>query len=152
MPTPESEILFPEKKVRIGDRDIVVREMNHHQAVAFLSVVGKYIGQFFNSDGKPNITPESIGDMVRCTAELSEALLEGATGRPAADFPISVSLEILPAAIDLNLSEEILAKGKKLAGRFQGVAALSQATTRPAQPSRRSTTSSARGENTKPGT
>jgi hypothetical protein len=153
MSTPESVILFPEKKLRIGDHDIVVREMNHHHAVAFLTVAGKYIGQFFTADGKPNVTPESIGEMVRCTAELSEALLEGATGRKATEFPISVSLEILPIAIELNLSPEILEKGKKLAGRFQDVAGFNPAAlARPARPSAKPTTSSAKAGNSRHGT
>lgn len=149
----ESQILFPQKEIKVGEHKVIVREMDHHRAVVFLGVLAKYIGQFFTAEGKPNVTPESIGEIITATAELSESLLEGATGRSASEFPISVSLDILDAAIELNLTKEILGKGKKLAGRFQDVAGFkAPMLTRPAQQSARSTTSSAKAANTKPGT
>jgi hypothetical protein len=117
----EAQILFPQKELKIGGQTVIVRELAWPHATEFLSSLGKHVGELYDSAGKVKFGLSEIGDVIKNSAELSTYLLEKSTGRPVGDFSLGAGLEVLDTALELNLSEEIMAKGKKLAGRFQGV-------------------------------
>ncbi len=152
--TPETRILNPKKELMIAGETVTVRELAWMDALDFLKQLGGYLGKFISPKGEIEISASSITDIIANTDELSTALVTKTTGRDA-DFLRTVSLgqmlDLIDAALELNLSEEILAKGKKIAGRFQGFAGVpSPRTAMPAPPSATPTTSSSGRDTAEP--
>lgn len=123
MMTPEPQILFPRSEVKIGNETVMVHELVWIDALDFLKQFGGYIGKLtFNQRGELAISPELVANLIANTDELSTLLLTKSTGRDALfvrSLLLGQVLDLLDAALALNLSEEILVKGKKIAGRFQ---------------------------------
>lgn len=120
--TPESQILFPQKELKIGDESFVVRELAWSEALDFLKKLGGYLGSLMNDKGELVVTVSGLTDLISNTQELSATLVAKATGRTAESFEnlsLGQMLDLIDAALELNLSEEIIAKGKNIAGRFQ---------------------------------
>jgi hypothetical protein len=120
--TDEAKILFPSQKVRLGEREIEVRELAWADALAFLADLGKHFGKFMDAEGNVRISAESVAGVIAGTQELAESLMVKATGltqEQCAELPISGMLSVIDAALAVNLSDDLFATGKRIAGRFQ---------------------------------
>lgn len=117
-------VLHPVKTVATRGGAVVVRELRWPEALAFLRALATQAGQFLAPDGRLELTPETLPRAIHESGALVECLLTQATGRDAAWLqglaPTDV-LALLDAAIELNASPELFARGKTLAGRLQTV-------------------------------
>jgi hypothetical protein len=115
-------ILHPVKTVAAGGELVEVRELRWPDALAFLQALARQAGQFITPDGRLEFTAETLPRAVRESGALIDCLLTKATGREAAWLqnlaPVDV-LALLDAALELNASPELIARGKTLAGRLQ---------------------------------
>ena len=135
MPTPESKILFPNKEVNIGDQTVKVRELKWSDTLEFLKQLGGYIGKLMNEKGEVAVTPDLIVEMVTSTDELTTSLLRRCTDlevEAIAQLPMTAALDLVDAALELNLSDDLIAKGKNIAGRFQKFAGVAPRMAMPA--------------------
>jgi len=144
-----TDILYPVIEVRIGSDRITVRELAWREALAFLQQLAAAITATLGTDGTFTLTPQSVQTIVAGSAELTEALLCKSCDRDAAWLARQRTTDILAlldAAIELNLSPEIIDRGKKIAGRVQAAFGPVPAPVNgiPARPAASSTSSSAK--------
>jgi hypothetical protein len=112
----DAAILFPNREVAIGEEKIKVTELAWPDALAFLRELGTYIGKLIDEKGEVRMDVGMLTELVMGTESLSALLLEKTTGRDAKSFPLSHALDVLKVAIELNVTPEIIARGKALAG------------------------------------
>lgn len=118
----DAKILFPDREVKIGDETIKVRELKWAETLAFLKELGGYIGNVMDAKGEVQVSPSTIANLVASSEGLTVSLLTKATQMDAnriAELPMSAVLELVDVALELNLSDDLIAKGKSIAGRFQ---------------------------------
>jgi hypothetical protein len=117
-------ILHPVKTISIGGETVEVRELRWPEALGFLEELAKQAGQFLTSDGRLTFQADQLSRIIQESGGLVEYLVTKATGKDSgwlnARTPVEV-LEVLQAAIELNVSPELFARGKALAGRLQSV-------------------------------
>lgn len=144
--TTETEILNPKKELTIAGETITVRELSWMDALDFIKQLAGYLGSLVDAAGNFRINIGTIADLVVTTNELALKLIAKTTGKDAAwieALSLGDMLELIDIALALNLSDEILAKGKKIAGRFQKFASAGAPprTAPPASPKPMSTSS-----------
>jgi hypothetical protein len=121
------KILHPVIPVATGPegKDIVeVREMRWPDALAFLQALGKEVGQVMTTTGNISFTPDKLPDIIGQSGALIEHLICKATGRDAAwlnTLTTGEMLDLLDAAVELNVSPELFARGKAVADRVKKV-------------------------------
>lgn len=108
-------ILHPVREVPLRNETVTVREMRWKDAVAFTEKLSGLMGQFTEPDGRLVVTPEKLGAVIARSGDLATELLERATGR-GREFldelrPVEV-LELLAAAVEVNLHEDLLGKAR----------------------------------------
>ncbi len=108
-------ILHPVKEVPLRGQTVTVREMRWKEAVAFTEKLSGLMGQFTEPDGRLLVTPEKLGAVIARSGDLATQLLEHTTGLPRETLddlrPVEV-LDLLAAAIEVNLHEELLGKAR----------------------------------------
>jgi hypothetical protein len=115
----EKQILKPEKVIVVGNAPVTVRELAWPDALEFLKRLSEQIGKIWDDKGNVKISLESIAEHVAQTGDLSTFLLEKATGHKAEEFSSSQALDVLDTALEMNLREELVQGGKRLATRIQ---------------------------------
>lgn len=137
MATPDEDILFPDREVAVGgNKSIKVRELAWPDARAFLAELGGFLAKLVNEKGEIRIDVGIITEIITASDELVASLILKTTGLNKTELdklPIGAVLELLDAALELNLSDDLLAKGKKIAGRFQKFADNARRTAPPAE-------------------
>lgn len=121
----DMDVLNPVKTITIaGGRQVKVKEMNWRDGMEFLKRLGGYMGQLASSeDGKVSVDLSKMSVLVIGTKELADHLLTRATGLSQEEvdaLDCSQALELLDAAIALNVSADLIERGKKVAGRVTG--------------------------------
>lgn len=118
--------LFPSKQVKLhGGEAVEVREMAWPDALEFLRKLTAFAGSYLKPDGSFAFSMTGLADLVNSSAELSNFLILKSTDQSEAfleRLPVCSALDILDSALELNLSEEVLKRGKKLGARFQALA------------------------------
>lgn len=140
-------ILYPVRELQIGKETIQVRELAWREALQFLQQLAAAITEKLGTDGTLTLTPESVQGMVAGSAELTEALITKSCGRDRqwlGEQRAGDVLALLDAAIELNLSPEIIDRGKRIAGRVQAAFGPLPANGTPARPAGSSISSSAK--------
>jgi hypothetical protein len=116
------QVLNPTKEIKVHGDVITVQEMRWPDAVDFFNRLASGISLFLDEKGQVSINPKAITQMVTSSAELSTLLILRSTGKDEAwlkQIGVCAALDVLDLALELNLSEELIAKGKKLAGRVK---------------------------------
>lgn len=114
------EILNPARAVKLSGREVKVKELNWREAMEFLGKLSQYAGGFMTGDGKFVVETSAVVALVLNAKELADFLLMKTTGLTQEEvdaLSLSEVLSLLDAAIELNLSPELLARGKSVAGR-----------------------------------
>lgn len=117
------EILNPVRSVKLAAGELQVRELNWRDALEFMAKLSKHAGALFDEKGSVTLDLEKLGSLVMGTKEVADHLLMKATGREQEwvdGLSLSEALVVIDAALELNLSPELIARGKKVAGRVQG--------------------------------
>ncbi|MCZ7635756.1 MAG: hypothetical protein M5U12_06745 [Verrucomicrobia bacterium] len=108
-------ILHPVREVSTRGENVTVREMRWKDAVAFTEKITGLMGRFIEPDGRLVVTPEKLGAVIATSGDLATELLERATGRGREFFddlrPVEV-LELLAAAVEVNLHEDLVGKAR----------------------------------------
>lgn len=122
------KVLHPVKTVQTEIGSIAVRELCWREAVSFIARIGQHAGSLVGPDGALTLSVERLASVVAETAALAEYLLTQAAGltpeQISALRPVE-ALDLLDAAIDLNLSPELFARGKTVAARVSTALGLS---------------------------
>lgn len=125
----DMEVLNPVKAITIAGREVKVKEMNWRDGMEFLKRLGGYMGQLATGDdGKVSVDLRKLSELVTGTKELADHLLTRATGLTQEEvdaLDCSQALELLDAAVALNVSADLIARGKRVAGRVSGAFGLS---------------------------
>ena len=98
-----------------------VREMNWRDAMGFLGMLSAHAGKMVNRDGQFAMTEEALRGLVLGTKVVADDLMLKASKLPQEEIDnlsMREALDLIDAALDLNLSEELITRGKKFAGRF----------------------------------
>jgi hypothetical protein len=122
MATDDADILFPDREVAIGKQSVKVRELAWPDARAFMTELAGFLGKLMNDKGEVRIDVGIISEIITASDSLIESLILKTTGKDKAwleTLPIGAVLDLVGTALDLNLSDELLVKGKKIAGSFQ---------------------------------
>lgn len=114
----DSEILAPKKVIAVGGCKVEVRELAWPKALEFLKALGEEFTKSFeqtNGDGSPPATIEGITKLITGSQRLSEMLIVNATGLKPEQLSVSQAMDVLEAALELNLSDDLIARGKRFA-------------------------------------
>lgn len=112
----------PTVEVRLGNETVAVNELAWPDAFEFLGRLGRHAGQLLDAQGKLTFTFDRLAELVTQTQELAEFLVLKSTGRDPAwlhALPFSQGLELLSAALDVNLTEDLLKNGVQLGEQFK---------------------------------
>ena len=117
-------ILHPVKTISLGGETLEVRELRWPEVLGFLQELARQASRFLTADGRLALQADALPRIVQESGVLVEYLVTKATGKDSAWLntltPAEV-LVVLDAAIELNVSPELFARGKALAGRLQRV-------------------------------
>ena len=100
---------------------ISIKELPWPKALKFLQMLAANSKSFTNDDGVFEFRPDKMTDLVCNVGELSSFLILSATGKDQTwldELSFADALEVLDAALALNLSAEVMGKAKKVASRF----------------------------------
>jgi hypothetical protein len=115
------EVLNPVRSLTIAGGEWTVQELNWRDGMTFLGMVSKHAGEIIGGDlQKIEIDFAKLPALIGNVKELGDFLLTKATGRKQEEIDalrFQEALEVMEAAIELNLSEELLQRGKSVAGR-----------------------------------
>lgn len=115
----ELRILHPVTEVQVDGLGVVeVREMRWKPALAFVEKLSGLLGECVK-DGKLTVTVDNLTGIILRSGTLASELIARSTSLTAQqvdDLYPSDALALLTAAIEVNLHEELLGKGKA-AGR-----------------------------------
>jgi len=118
------QILNPVKTVQVGGEQIEVREIKWRDAVQFLQELSKQAANFITPQGNLQLSADNLPSVVIQSASLIDLLLTKSTGKDSAwinDLNPHDVLVLIDAAIELNASPELFARGKTVAGRLKAV-------------------------------
>jgi hypothetical protein len=124
-PAAAIEILFPDSDLKLSTGEVIrVRELSWHEALEFLKKLSGHFGQF----GAGDITAllANLPALITSVDELALHLVDKAAGLTAERFTTLAArdaLAVLDKAVEINLNEDLIQRGKKLAARFGGLAA-----------------------------
>lgn len=117
-------VLNSVKAVKVQGEDVEVRELRALDMLAFFKLVAAQAGKFFNAKGDVVFNLEKLSDLITGSEELVQFLVLKSTGRDA-EWLGKVSpgelLDLLDAAIELNLTEDLLKKAGRLGDRLKGI-------------------------------
>lgn len=118
-------VFNPIREVKLGDGTIVaVREMPWPHMLHFLQLLAQHLGGMTQANGDITVNASSIAALVSSTDELSRYLLLNSTKKDEAwleSLGFSDGLALLDVALELSLNDEVMSRGKNLAGRIKGL-------------------------------
>ncbi len=139
-------ILNPVQSVTLSRDSVEVRQMPFLQALQFLKEVSGLAGKLFDAKGNFLLAKKSsngveldlqpLQDMVSSTGDLAVFLLKHSTGKDdewISKLSAAEGMTVLKAAIEINLSPEILKLGNDLAGFLVAAFTKKTATKEPAK-------------------
>lgn len=103
-----------------------VREMKWGKAIAFVRLLSAELAGLITVDarGKPNLDLSKLPEIVGSSETVSRTLILSSTeltDEELDELPAGTVLELLEAAIDMNLTEELLGKGRRIGAKVSGV-------------------------------
>lgn len=108
------------KEITVGGEKITVREITWLDTLTLMKKIGAH-AQSLVKDGAVKFETDKIAELLAGTQELAEFLITKSTNLDAdwlnkLSFPDG--LEVLDAALEINLSPEIVGKAKNVGGRL----------------------------------
>jgi hypothetical protein len=103
---------------------VQVRELAWPEAIQFLQLLSGHAGKMIGEDGKLKVDFSKISALVTSSQEVSEFLMLKSTGRDQAwlaQLSFRECLDVLDAALSINLSPEMFNAGKKIEGRLRSL-------------------------------
>jgi hypothetical protein len=131
----ETEILHPVKSLTIAGQEVTVKELPWFEAIEFIKKLSGFIGSLIDANGTLRVDIGAVTEMIVSTDELATTLITKTTGKDSEwvkTLSLSDALSLLDTALALNLSDEIIQKGKSIAGRFRRFAGEGMRTANPA--------------------
>lgn len=119
-----SDVLNPLVPVEIRGERIEVRELNWKDYSRAIKELTGSAMKLLGTGGTLVLDKEKIIQAIGEQESLIQWVVEKSTGRDSKYVSSLSTREILPlisAVVDLNLSEEVLGAGKKLAGQMGGI-------------------------------
>jgi len=119
----EIQILRGKTEVEIQGTLVEVKELTWTEALEFFERAAEGLVQLADEQGQIHLTPDTFRELLRRSHGLTQWLLYRATSLdvPTIELlPIRDLLRLLDAALELNLSDEVLELGKRVARRFGG--------------------------------
>lgn len=117
------KVLHPIREVQLdSQRTITVREMRWKDAVAFAEKLSGLLGQFTSPDGRLVITPERIAAAITSSGALATDLVSrsgGMSPEEVGDLAPAQVLELLAAALEVNLHPDLLGKARRVGQSLQ---------------------------------
>jgi hypothetical protein len=124
----KTEVFNPTRQVRVQSGTWEVRELLWRDYLATVKRMADLILRFVSDGGGGKYSLIFEADKliagIADTEGLAEWLIAKSTGKPKEDIEAltaSEALSLLAAVVDLNLSDELIASGKALAGRVRAV-------------------------------
>jgi hypothetical protein len=118
------DILNPVVNATVAGEKVAVREMAWRDSLEFLSMLSEHGTKMVSEEGKFAFNLKRLGELIQSSEELANFLILKSTGRDAEwlnALPFREGLELLDAAISINLSPEMFATGKKVEGRLRSL-------------------------------
>lgn len=144
----KADTLNPIRQVQIGDETVTVRELTWKEYLHVIRELTSTVFTFITDKGAIEWKKDRIVDALMKQEGLLDWVLQKSTDRPGewvASLKATHMLRLLEAIIDLNLNEDIVGRGKAVAGRIGQVISwknvsseLSTTSSAPATPSKTS--------------
>lgn len=131
----EHSILNPHIDVKLRDGTVTVHELKWPMLWQLLAKLSAQAGEFVTMEGgkaSMSLSVEKIGALVTGSGELTQQLILGTTGKDEAwlkERHVGEVLDLLDASLNVNLSESIVGRVKKIGSRLQGLFAAQPAKT-----------------------
>jgi len=133
------EILFPDRDLKLSTGEVIrVRELSWREALEFLKKLAEHLGKSGSGLNAATGLEGMIAQLPSLIAgadDLALWLAEKSAGLSAEKFGALAArdaLAVLDKALEINLNEELLARGKSIAARLGGVNATAAPSPRPA--------------------
>jgi hypothetical protein len=120
----EHKILNPQLDVKLHDGEVAVRELTWPVLWQFLDKLSAHAGKLVGEDGKFIINAERIAGVVASSQDLSQRLILGTTGKDEEWLnkrPLGEVIQLLEASLEVNLSDSIIDRAKKIGSRLAGL-------------------------------
>lgn len=113
-------VLSHKREVTVQGNKATVSEMSWPDTFEFLKQLSTHAGKLTDEKGSFKFDLTKLTDIVINTRELSEHLILHSTDPLPVmkDLSFVEGLELLDAALEMNLSEELVAKAKNVGARF----------------------------------
>lgn len=121
------DILNPVVHAVIAGEKVPVREMPWKDTMEFLGMLSQHGTKMVSEEeGKVKFTLDMrrLGELIQSSEELATFVILKSTGREPDwlnKLPFREGLELLDAALSINLSPEMFASGKKVEGRLRSL-------------------------------
>lgn len=118
------DILNPVVELTLRNEKLLVRELAWPDALQFLHLLSGHAGKMIGEDGKLKIDFSKLSALVASSQEVSEFLMLKSTSRDQtwlSTLSFRETLDVLDAALSINLSAEMFASGKKIEGRLRSL-------------------------------
>jgi hypothetical protein len=128
----ETKVLNPQKDVKLHDGEVAVRELTWPALWQLLEKLSEHAGKFVTEEGKFFINAEKISGLVMSSQDLSQRLILGTTGKDQEWLnkrPVGEVIDLLDASLEVNMSESIMNRAKKIGSRLAGLFAAPPAKT-----------------------
>lgn len=132
-----STVLNPVIPVNIQGEVVEVRELTWKDYLAVIKRVTGTALSVVGPGGKLDLNAANLTDAITEQEDTLQLVLSKSTGKDqewVAKLSARDACRLLDAAVALNLSEEVLAEGKKLAGKMAGVFGLKKVGLKPSSP------------------
>ena len=115
--------LYPQTDIALRDgRNVTVKELCWGDAMELFRRLQAHAGKLIDPQGRIILDADHLAGIIAGIDDLSGFLLSKATSLPVDQIqalPLRDGLRVLEEAIALTLNEEVVAQGKKVAGRVK---------------------------------
>lgn len=116
-------ILNPVRELTVNGKTVQVRELRAVDGLQFIKHLGEFFSDFQKESEDRGGSRNAIGAMVLGSTELSQFLVLKATGNPnewMTEISTEEFLDVLTAAVELNITEGLIKKALGVVDVFRG--------------------------------
>jgi hypothetical protein len=114
-------VMCRRKELNIGGSSVTVSEFTWSDTFEFLRMLSKHSSEIMDDQGRFSLRIDKITKLICGAQELTEFAIihsSGLTQEAIRKLSFADGLELLDAALEINLNAEILGRAKKVGGRF----------------------------------
>ncbi|HXG46254.1 MAG TPA: hypothetical protein VNO52_01420 [Methylomirabilota bacterium] len=126
-----NSLLNPTRTIAVNGQEVEIRELRAIDALAFAKLLAEQLSRIAGAGQQLVIDLGKLVELVAASEQLSNFLVLKSTGRPAAwlaEITLADYLDVLEAAIELNLREDLQKKFVALGGRVARILNLQKTT------------------------